>query len=304
MNRSTISIILALFFLGLNSCKSHKEIPYPEDYQPSKTTMEILGQIEEKKLDHLQDSLLFPQIVSSLLYQGSNTAGKEFSTHTEMMLDSVSADIYHQLSVQHLKNGNYTESYRYISEAVKLDPREYAGYFGWVLLYYYRDYPKALKYLNMYDDFTPNFSDFPVGENIHYLKGLAFMKMNHLDSALTEFNMYIKEENDAGAADFIDAAVFIHRGRILAQGNQYSEAIQSCKKAIEVNSKCLEAYYFVAESQAKNNQFELALINIDQAESLYLSNLKASDVYVELFHEIYLEDLIELKKHINLQLDK
>lgn len=304
MNRSTTSIILALFFLGLNSCKTHKEIPYPKGYEPSKNTLGILEQIKEKKLNHLQDSLLFPQIVSSLLYQGSNTAGKEFSTHTEMMLDSISADIYHGLSVQHLKNGNYTESYKYMSEAVKLDPRENAGYFGWVLLYYYRDYPKALEYLNMYDDFTPNFSDFPVGENIHYLKGLAFMKMNQLDSALTEFNGYIKEENDAGAADFIDVAVFIHRGRILAQRNQYSEAIKSCKKAIEVNSKCLEAYYFVAESQANNNEFELALKNIDVAESLYRSNLKASDIYVELFHEIFLEDIIELKKHINARLDK
>lgn len=304
MNQAITSFVLALLFLGLFSCKSNKDTSYPKGYQPTKITLEVLKQIKEKKLDHVPDSELLPQVTSSLLYQGANTAGKEFSEHTVTVLDSVSADTYHQLSVQHLKNGNYVQSHKYISEAVKIDPKEHSGYFAWVLLYYYRDYPKALNYLNMYDDFTPNFSDFPVGENIHYLKGIALLKMNQLDSAMTEFNTYIKEENDAGAADFIDASVYIHQGRIFAEQNQPSKAIQSYKNAIELNSKCLEAYYFLAEVQANNDQFELALVNIDLAEIFYLSSLKASDIYVELFHEIYLEDILKLKDFIEVRVDQ
>jgi tetratricopeptide (TPR) repeat protein len=304
MNLLTTSIVCFFLFLGLFSCKSHKESTYPNGYEPTKITLSVLEQVKEKNLDHIPKAELFPGIVSSLLYQGSNTAGKEFSEHTVTVLDSISADIYHALSVQHLKNGNYSEAHKYISKAVKMDPKEHSGYYGWVLLYYYRDYPRALEYLNLFDDFTPNFSDFPVGENIHYLKGLAHLKMNQLDNAMTEFNTYIKEENDADAADFIDPSAYIHQGRIFAKREQYSEAMDCYKNAIELNDKCLEAYYFLAESQAKSDLLERALRNVVLAENLYRSNLKASDIYVELFHEIYLEDILELKKYIEVRIDK
>lgn len=301
MKRSLLFISLFLLICLISSCGNSKQTNYPEGYEPTQITQDILDQMKKNNLNG-PDSIVYPSVVSSLLYQGQNKAGNEFAKHTLITLGTVSAEVYHELSVQNLKNGNYAEAYKYISKAVELNPKEYAGYFGWVLIYYYRDYKKALEYLQLYDEFTPNFSDFPSGENIHYLFGLAQMKLGDRENALLEFNKYIDEETAIDAESFIDLAVFVHKGRIYENLGRNPEAIDTYTKAIELNERCVEAYYLLADLQYRLNNFEEASIQIEKAEDFF-TNFRAQDVYIELFHEVYMEDILSLKNRINSQLD-
>lgn len=291
--------LLSLFVLmsALFSCGNSKKTNYPNGYEPTEVTLQILDELKENKLDREPQEIVFPRVTSGLLLKGLNTAGKDFANHTVNVLENPSADIYHELSVNHLKNGNYSESFRYMSKAVEKDPKEYAGYFGWTLLYYYRDYQKALEYLQLYDEFTPNFSDFPSGENINYLYGIAHMQLGNSEKALEEFNTYIDAETAIGAESFIDLAAFVHIGRIYEKLGRTSEAVQAYEKAIEVNQRCVEAFYFLADVEFRTNQVEQAAIHIEKAESLY-ANFRARDAYVELFHEIYPEQIKSLKELI------
>lgn len=279
---------------GLN--KKSLDKPRINPLYQTERVIQVLSFIDKNKLNHYYpDSVLYPNMVQNILYQGANQTGNEFAEYTDAYFGVLSADTYHTLSVQNLKNGNYAQSHKYISKAVEMDPKEHAGYYGWVLLYYYRDYTKSLKFLNVYDAFTPNFSDFPVGESIHYLKGLAYMQLNELDSALIEFDRYILAEQYADAENFIDIAAFVNKGRVLAKQNKREEAIAVLQKAISIQPQCVEAYYYLTENYLQTGQNSEALVNVELAIDLF-HNYHARDVYVELFHEVYLSDLIRLRE--------
>lgn len=127
--------------------------------------------------------LIFSQLTLRLImgvgsmdiYYGNNERGNEIIKYAMTKADSLSDGDYHAISVQNTKNGNYDIAINALEKGMDINPRELGGYYGWILLYYYRDYERALKVLNEYDAFTPNFSDAPSGEDIHYLKGLAYM---------------------------------------------------------------------------------------------------------------------------------
>lgn len=264
---------------------------------PTKNVQRVLDYIETNELTE-SDSVFFPELAMGIMYQGSNQTGKEFSEYTYENVKNLSADGYHTLSVQNLKNGNYSHSYKYISKAAELDPKEYAGYFGWTLLYYYRDYKNALKYLETYDAFTPNFSDFPAGENIHYLKGLAYMQLNELDSACSNISRYINEETEAEAEDFIDVYAFVNRGNILFKMNKMEESILDYKKALHFSPDNLEALYFLSLAELKLGQKESAKQNLNKALEFYHKDKRNRDVYIEYFHAVYESDIINLIKSI------
>ncbi|MBL4668103.1 MAG: hypothetical protein JKY30_02420 [Flavobacteriales bacterium] len=173
------------------------------------------------KLDSLGVNLNNDTLLLSIGYQniyyGKNDRGNALMTYALSKRKEVSAEDYHSLSVQNTKNGNYSIAIAALEKAMELDPKEISPYYGWVLLYYYRDYEKSLKILEQYDAYTPNFSDAPMGEDIHYLKGLAHMQLEHYQIAIDEFNIYITNLASTHGEDFVDVYTFVQKGRCLSK---------------------------------------------------------------------------------------
>lgn len=239
--------------------------------------------------------IIFNQLLYFIIFQtgyvevhkGNNERGNKLMSFAVSRMDNPPAKIYHALSVQNTKNGNYSIAISALEKAYKLDPNDQGAYYGWVLLYYYHDYEKALTILNEYDELTPNFSDSPMGECIHYLKGLAYMQLNKYQDAVREFNTSIENASFEHGSDWIDYQVYLNNGICLLYLNKNEEAILEFDKTISDYNKCAEAFFYKGVSQLKLNLKNDACQNLKKAKDLINEGYKSSDVYVELFHEIY-----------------
>ncbi len=234
--------------------------------------------------------LLIFQLGYSQVYNGNNERGNKIMSYAISKIKKTNAEIYHALSVQNTKNGNYDIAISALEKAYKLNPNEAGDYYGWVLLYYYHDYEKALEVLNIYDDSTPDFSDWPMGECIHYLKGLAYKELGQYELALQEFNTSIENTSKEHDENWVDYQVFLNKGISLLHLERFDKAIIIFRKTIENYDKCSEAYYFIGLAQLELND-GLGCENLNKAYSLISQGYKASDIYVELFHEIYAQQV-------------
>ncbi|MFH4968279.1 tetratricopeptide repeat protein [Gaetbulibacter sp. M240] len=227
----------------------------------------------------------------SQVYNGNNERGNKIMEYAISKLKSPNAKIYHALSVQNTKNGNYDIAISSLEKSYRMNPNEAGAYYGWVLLYYYHDYEMALEVLNRYDDSTPRFSDWPMGECIHYLKGLAHKELGDFKLAIQEFNISIGNTSKKHGEDWVDYQVFLNKGISFFYLEEYDKAIIEFDRVIKNYDKCSEAYYFKGLSQLKLLNSNLGCSNLNKALSLISQGYKSSDTYVELFHEIYVQQV-------------
>ena len=282
-----------LFLIGivpLNSCNSNKniftEIEKQYDIRP------YLSKLDSAGLDITNDTLLF-EVGYQNIHYGYNERGNALIEYSLSKRDTIIDEDYHGWSVQNTKNGNYSIAIDKLEKTLNLNPEEGSAYYGWVLLYYYRDYERALSILEQHDAYTPEFSDAPMGEDIHYLKGLCQMQLQHYQKAIDEFNIYIKNLVVTHGEDFVDVYTFVQKGRCLTQLGKLNEAISSFKKAIYYHENSTEAYYFMGLTQIKMDKTNEACANFNIALNLIKKGYKSSDTYVEFFHEIYAQQIEE-----------
>jgi len=277
-------VLLSAIILMLSSC-TEKETQ-PQSIKEEYDIQSFLTKLDSMGYDITNDTLLF-QIGRQGNYYGNFDKGNALIAYAFSKRDSIVAHDFQSWSVLNSKNGNYAIAIEKLEKAVEMDFREEADYYGWLLLYYYRDYEKALPILEQYDALTPNFSDAPMGEDIHYLKGLCQMQMNHYENAIAEFDTYINNLAATHGEDFVDVYTFVQKGRCLSKLGRHEEAIPSYKKAINYYKNCSEAYYFMGLTQLEMDEKEKACENFNIALDLINKGYKSSDNYVEYFHEIY-----------------
>jgi tetratricopeptide (TPR) repeat protein len=289
MNNAILITILISLFTSFKTEAQQDEVQI--DVTPFMLRLDSLG------VDTLDHDLVC-SIGRRFNYYGHNDKGNALIEYTLSKKDTLTDEDYHDWSVLNTKNGNYAIAIDKLEKAMDNNPEEIGPYYGWVILYYYRDYEKALKILEQVDAYTPNFSDAPSGEDIHYLKGLCHMQMQHPQKAIDEFNTYINNLATTHGEDFVDVYTFVQKGRCLTQLGRFEEAITSFQKAIRYYEDCTEAHYFMGITQMKmNNQLE-ACLNFNIALDMINRGEKSNDVYVELFHEIY-PDQIQQKINEN-----
>lgn len=224
------------------------------------------------------------------VYMGNNQRGNAIMEYALSKIPNPNYEVYHKLSVQNTKNGNYKLAVKYLDIASKLNPEVYS-YYGWVMLYYYRDYERALIYLEKYDSLTPNFSDFPVGENINYLKGMANMNLNKYDKAIQEFDKYIQETSLKSGEDWVEVSTFYYKGLCLQYQQKYNDAIINYNNAIKFNDSFAEAYYQKGSCYTALGEKTMAMDNFQKSKKLIQMGLRKQDVYIEIFQPVYIQDI-------------
>jgi len=290
------SLITVLFLSLIFGCKSQD---VAEDEILSQDTKDYLDTLVAR-IDSfpINDPMVLAAVGSQNLYYGKNERGNELIQYSLSKMDSITGDELRGFSVQNTKNGNYRQAIELLEEAMRLDPETVSRYYGWLLLYYYRDYEKALEILELHDSYTPDFNDAPMGEDIHYLKGLAHFQLKNYEKANTEFDTYITHLGNTHGEDFVDVYTFVQKGRSLAQLNRKEEALAAYDKAILYAPSCTEAFYFKGLLLAEMGQVDSACIQLNTAKALMAKGSKSSDNYVEYFHEIYWQDIDEaIKKY-------
>jgi len=233
---------------------------------------------------------------SQIQWFGYDTKGSEIVEESLSKISNPSAELYRSYSVQNTKNGNYDEAIKYLSIAAKKDPLNADGYFGWCLLYYYRDYKKALFHLNRLDT-TTNFVDYVGDDNILYAKGLCYKGLKNYNEAFELFKEAIEYERREHSESWITHQMLFQTGRVLHLMKRPREAIEYYDKALLNWDGSSESLYYKGLAELELGK-ESGCSNLKEALRKVKQGIKSTDSYVKLFDEVYtpqIEKTIKLK---------
>ncbi len=236
------------------------------------------------------------EIGTSISYFGNEKCANDMMTLCIAKNDSITAGDWHAYSVQNTKHGNYAESIQALEKSLAINAKEMEGYYGWVLLYYYRDYIKALKHLNHYDDLSPQDVEAPVGENIHFLKGLCYYQMEQYQNAISEFIINEKFEVSHFGQKNCNTYIYFYIARCYEKSNDFKQAEVYYKKAIKQTQFPVEANYYLGLLYIKNNKADKGKKLLQNALSFVKRGYKQQDIYIELFDEVYQTQVEEALK--------
>ena len=244
---------------------------------------EILEFLEEKHFTKKQ----ILEMGTYISYHGNDQCGNDLMNLCIAKNDSITAGDWNAYSVQNTKHGNYTEAIQALEKSLAINAKEMEGYYGWVLLYYYRDYEKSLKHLNHYDCLTPQDVDAPVGENIHFLKGLCYYQLGQYQNAIKEFELNEKFEINHFGQKNCNTYIYFYIARNYEKLNDLKKAENYYKKAIKQSQFPIEANFYLGLLYKQSNKLELSKKHIEKSLKDIKLGYKQQDIYVELFDEVY-----------------
>lgn len=227
---------------------------------------------------------------------GQGSAGSINGIARAIEIDSTYEQAVYELSVGYLKRGMphlWKEQY---DKALLLDSVTRIPWRGYLYLWFYRDYKKAIADFDASDTLTPNFTDQPQGHSVDYWRGIAYLGLKDYDNSIVYFDTYINQEIEESGEDWVELTAFLYRGIAYYESGDFEKALYNFGKRLEHGRDLsADAKYYMALIAQEQGNLELAesLINsaIEEFKQGYFNNRP----YVETLRQIYLEDLQTLK---------
>jgi len=247
----------------------------------------LLASPKEKRFlfaEHAQGMFLSQKIFDILIFQNPDYS-----------------DAYFEKSVAYNKRGDYEKGFELLDKAVDINPESHLGYRGWLKLDKIRDYQGCIDDLTRLDTLTPNFVDAPWGDNIYHLLGLSYKGLKNYDEALKNFDACI---NSAKDTSWVNTDVFLYKGIILNELGNYEKAIENFKVCLKLSNDDSEAYYNLGKSYAGLDSLKEAKIYFNKSLELFKKGHRRRDYYNELPNQLYLSDINDQLKKLELLLSK
>ncbi|MFC5194515.1 tetratricopeptide repeat protein [Bizionia hallyeonensis] len=230
---------------------------------------------------------------------GQGSAGSINGIARAIEIDSTYEQAVYELSVGYLKRGiphKWKEQY---DKAIPLDSVTRIPWRGYLYLWFYRDYKKAIADFDASDTLTPNFVDQPQGHSVDYWRGIAYLGLKDYDNSIFYFDTYINQEIEESGEDWVELTAFLYRGIAYYESGDYNKATYNFEKRLE-HGRDISAdanYYLALIAQQKGNiALSETLINtaIEQFKQGYYNKRP----YVETLRQKYLEDLLVTKAEL------
>lgn len=233
----------------------------------------------------------------AMYYQGSPENMEIIEGALE--IDPNNAEAWRELSVPYLKRG-YAHLWKPLfDKAVAIDPVAWQGWRGYLYLYFYRDYERALADFNATDTLTENFTDYPQGQSVDYMRGLCYLGLDDLDSAKIYFTKYINEVIEESGEDWVDVYAYLYRGLVYQKQNDLSNAMTDYKAGLAISPSLADLKYRMASIEHVAGNQTKAQKLVEQAIEHFNDGYYHQRPYVTVQEQIYLADLEELKTEID-----
>jgi tetratricopeptide (TPR) repeat protein len=239
------------------------------------------------------------QILQGMLksyYQGTPPA--EHMLFEAQKYDSTNAAIWRELGVPYLKRGYYHDSYYYYDQAVKFEPETWQGYRGYNYLYFYRDFDRAIADFNATDSLTLDFTDYPQGQSVDYMRGIAYYGLGNIERSQEYLHKYINEITSKSDESWVDTYAFLYCGLGYLKEEKPDSAILYFDKLIKYNSNLSDGYFHKASTLFYKGELVEAKKLVDKAEELFKTDSFHKRPYIEVLNQIYMEDIDKLKSQI------
>ncbi len=166
------------------------------------------------------------------------------------------AEVYINLGAIYFKQGVYTKSVLFFTDATSLDPNKAMDCYNLgIALYKLNQYEEAL---SVYENALLYITDNPA---IYNDQGLVLDKLKKYEDALTAYKQALYLDPNHAIAHYNSGIAFFKLGR-------YKLALEAYEKALQFNSEYALAYHNKGMALYKLNRFEEALIAYDKALSL------------------------------------
>lgn len=259
-NSALISLIIKMMLLIFIVSSYINLILLPKDEQYN---------YAEKQQGTLKSDLIF----SNLIYRFPNNS-----------------EYYRERSVAYNKRGMFHRGFSFLDKAVKLEPISHLGYRGWIKLFKVRDYQGALNDFIRLDSLTKDHVDYPMSDNIHFLKGLCFLKLNNRIAAYREFETAV----ETSPKDFLDYKVNLYYAISKFEDGDLNTSFKLLDKVLVEYPNSCDAHYYLSKVFYQRQDFITATFHLNKAKDLFLSGNVLKDIYNELPFEIYMEDIDNL----------
>ena len=163
------------------------------------------------------------------LLQGSPESMKRIEE--AIALDTTYAEAIRELSVAYLKRGMPHKWKPILNEAVAQDAATWQPMRGYLYLWFYRDYKKAIADFDASDTLT-DYLDHPQGHSVDFWRGIAYLGLKDYENSITYWDKHIKLETEQTGEDWVEFEAFLYRGiAYYESGNTL--------KALEISIKLL-----------------------------------------------------------------
>ncbi len=236
------------------------------------------------------------QIGMSFYGQGSPKS-MEFIEQA-IMLDSTNAAAWRELSIPYLKRGYAHQWHELIDKAVYYDPETWMGYRATMKLYFYRDFEGAIADFNATDTITPNFTDYPQGQSVDYMRGLCYMGLGQYATAIDWYNKYIAEVTEEQGEKWVDVYAFLYKGITFNYLQQYDSALLNLNKGLSYYPNSADMHYHMAKVHLAMQRPNAALESWQKGLTLFDQGNYQQRPYVEVLEQLYDTDFTALHKNI------
>lgn len=229
-------------------------------------------------------------------YQGS--VAEQMHQIEALELDSTDAGTWRELGTARVKRGIADEMYYFYGEAVKRYPEKWAGFRGYLYLYFYRDYERAIADFNLGDEVNGQV-DYSQGQNHDYMRGICYYGLEDYKASYDLLSKYIDQVTVDEGEEWVDVYAMLYKGLALIQLDNLDAAIVEFDRVLKYYPQLSDCYYHKARIYVARGQFDLALMALDKAEEYFKKGYFHQRPYVEVLEQVYLQDIEKLREEIS-----
>ena len=211
-----------------------------------------------------------------------------------LAMDSTYAEAWRELSVAYLKRGMPHKWKPLFDKAVHFDPSTWQPWRGYLYLWFYRDYEKAIADFNASDTLTP-YIDYPQGHSVDHWRGIAYLGLGDYDSSIAYFDKHIKKESEESGEDWVELESFLYRGIAHMESGNIDLAEENFDKIIHYFKNSADANYYKAKISSQKGDKKKALEFVRAAIDDFKKGYFNQRPYIETLYQVYEDDLFALK---------
>ena len=212
-------------------------------------------------------------------------------------LDPSHCDALRERSVPYLKRGMPIQWKKYFDEAVACDAIRWQGWRGYLYLYFYRDYKKAIADFDATDHLTPNHIDAPQGHSVDFWRGHAYLGLKDYEQSLYYYQKHIDHVTKEFGEDWVEPEAFLNMAIAQYENKNYEAMRALLDKALYYyQDKTADTKYYYARYMQAVGETKAALEWIDHAIDDFLEGQYKKRPYNEEIKQVYLEELLALEK--------
>jgi tetratricopeptide (TPR) repeat protein len=236
-----------------------------------------------------KDAIFFPQ----------GSARSVSGIYHATQIDSTYEQAVYELSVAYLKRGMPHKWKPQYDKAVLLDSVNRVPWRGYLYLWFYRDYKKAIADFDASDILTPNFVDRPQAQSVDYWRGIAYLGLKDYENSIAYFDKYIQLETEDAGEDWVELTAFLYRGIAHYEDDNYEKALGNFELLLKYSeNQYADGKYYKALIYKSQGKIKEAKLLTDSAIEDFNNGYYNNRGYVEALREIYLEDLELLRNEL------